>query len=108
MRVIFVGLMFSEKSLKAAHKYSPRGVQMAPHNFQTNLISGIEACDVTEVDVVNVIPVGSYPKNYKKLFVKGEKWGKDNLEPSFINLPWIKRKIQKRILVNLFLQAEKF
>ena len=98
MKVIFVGLMFSERSLLDAHKYSPIGVQMAPQNFQKNLIHGMEACEDVTVDLVNVIPVGSYPKNYKKLFIKGGKWGKDNFEPTFINLPWIKRKMQKKTI----------
>ena len=91
MTVIFLGLMYSEKSLKDAKANSKRGLQMAPHNFQTTLIKGFEQLEDADVTVLNISPVGSYPHNYKKIFIGREVWGRNNIQIGYINLPVIKR-----------------
>ncbi|MBE6606230.1 MAG: glycosyltransferase family 4 protein [Ruminococcaceae bacterium] len=99
MKIILWGLMFDEESLKEAYEYSARGVQMAPHKFQTNLLKGIEQIDNVAASVINVLPVGSYPVNYKKLFIKRSAWEKENVRPGYINLPWLKHKIQESEII---------
>lgn len=102
MKIFVLGLMFSEESLEKAYKHSKCGVQIAPHVFQRNLISGFENLQDVDLTVLNIIPIGSYPKRYKKLFIKEKTWGKNNVEIGFVNLPIVKRQIQKtRILKHI-------
>lgn len=104
MNIIFCGLMFSEHSLKDAYKYSKAGIQIAPHVFQTNVINGLRQIDGVKISVMNVLPVGSFPFNYKKLFIKGETWGNDCVQIEYLNIPFIKRKQQ---FWNLIKEIEK-
>lgn len=94
MKIILWGLMFDEEALSEAYKYSKCGVQMAPHKFQASLLKGFEQHEDVDVSVINVLPIGSYPVNYKKIFINRRVWGNNNLRPGYINLPWIKHKLQ--------------
>ena len=96
MNVVVLGLMFSELSLKAAYEDSKCGVQMATHTFQENLVNGME--QVVNVSVVNVPPIGSFPINYKKIYIKSRNWGTNNHEVGYINLPVIKHFFQEKAI----------
>lgn len=98
MDIIYMGLMFCDDSLKDEFKTKRRKVSMAPHKFQTNLIRGIDEQEGINLSVINVPPTGSFPANNKKLFSKQYRWGRDNQQISYINLPWIKHKIQEKKL----------
>ena len=105
MTVTFLGLLFCDESLKDAYKYSKTGIQMAVHTFQKTLIDGL--CSMADVDVINIPPVGSYPFNYKKLFVKQRSWQK-GIEIGYLNLPIIKHKLQiKKIYTILTKKLDK-
>lgn len=95
MKIIFLGLMYSEKSLKLAYKEDKVRVQVAPQVFQDNLIKGFNE-NQTPIKVLNVPPTGSFPKNNRRLFFKKMSWGRENVQIGFINLPFIKHVIQKR------------
>ena len=99
MKIIFLGLMYSEKSLKLAYKEDKVRVQVAPQVFQDNLIKGFNE-NQTPIKVLNVPPTGSFPKNNRRLFFKKMSWGRENVQIGFINLPFIKHVIQKRKLYN--------
>lgn len=96
MNVVILGLMFSDLSLKAAYEDSKCGVQMATHTFQENLVKGME--QVVNVSVVNVPPIGSFPINYKKIYIKSRNWGTNNHEVGYINLPVIKHFFQEKAI----------
>ena len=98
MDIVFLGLMFTENSLKQAYKLSKYGVQIAPHNFQKNLFQGFAEDNFS---VVNVLPVGSFLVNYRALIIKEEKWGKNNIQLGYVNLPKIKHLIQQRKLTKI-------
>ncbi len=98
MDVIYLGLMFCEASLQDEFATMKRKVAMAPHKFQANVINGIEAQAGVKLSVLHVPPTGSFPINSKKLFSKSYAWGEDNLQIGYLNLPWIKHKIQQRKL----------
>ncbi len=98
MKIIFLGLMYSEKTLDYCKKHSKNGLQMATHVFQSNLLQGLESSGVN-FKVVNIPPIGSFPINCTKLFFKGENWGKNNYQIPYLNLPIIKQKMQKGQLV---------
>lgn len=100
MKIIFLGLLFCEDSLKVDLKKSKKGTQYATHNFQSSLISGFKKNKNIDLTVYNVPPTGSFPFNHKELFFKKYKWD-DNLQISFLNLPIIKHFIQEIKLYNI-------
>lgn len=99
MNIIFLGLMFCDESLNEAYVLSKTGVQMAPHKYQSSLISGLRKNNQCNLYVINIPPVGSFPINYKKLFLKELRWGENDLQVGFINLPVLKRAIQVSAIV---------
>ena len=98
MKVIFLGLMFSHKSLEEAYAASKCGMQMAPHLFQKKLTDGLSSLENVQTHIVNIPPVGSFPMNYKKLYVKGMQWD-GNTQIGYWNIPGLKWGGQKRKMV---------
>ncbi|MBQ8291216.1 MAG: glycosyltransferase [Clostridia bacterium] len=96
MKVVYLGLLFCEESLQEAYKAAKGQVQIAPHAFQENLLSGMKKCVGTELAVINVPPIGSFPFNYKKLFSKTYRWGEENVQIGYLNVPVVKHWTQKR------------
>ncbi len=103
MKIVLLGLMFSDKSLEDAKKYSKSAVQMAPHLFQKRLTEGLLQCDV-ELKICSVPPIGSYPFNYKKLLLKERKYN-NHIEIGYFNVPIVKYFFQKKKLI-AFLKKE--
>ena len=100
MRIILCGLMFSKSGLRLSKKYSKTSLQMAPHLFLTNLTNGLgTASEDVEVSVINIMPVGSFPMHDKRLFIRREVWGEDNVGVGYLNLPVVKRYFQKKALI---------
>ena len=97
MKIIFLGLLFCEESLGDAFKYSKCGVQMAPHLFCSRLIGGLAENDGVSVHTLGVSPVGSFPMNYKKLFVGGYRLP-GHTQVGYLDLPIVKHKIQAKKL----------
>lgn len=97
MKILFLGLMFCEKSLQKAYTDSKCGVQMAPHLFQKRLTDGFSACEDVEIKIINIPPIGSFPINYRKLFIKGKLW-EGNEQIGFLNLPAVKQTYQRYAL----------
>ena len=95
--IIFLGLMYSNKSITYCNKYAKNGIQYAPHLFQSNLIQGLVSNE-QNVAVLNIPPMGSFPINSKKLFLTKESWGNNNVQIPYINLPIIKKLMQKTAL----------
>lgn len=99
MKIIFLGIMFCDEALKHVYKDSLRGVSMAPHIFQTNLLSGFESLNDVSVEVINIPPTGSFPINNKRLYSKGYYWGENNYQIGYLNLPRIKWSVHKKKLL---------
>ena len=95
MKIIFLGLMFCEESLKRALETSKCGIQYAPHLFQKNLLEGMEKQDV-ELTVFNVPPMGSFLLHSKELFSRTYTWGKTGRQMGFVNLPVCKHFEQRQ------------
>jgi len=103
-KAIFLGTLFPTEREKEIMALSKTGVPNAVNTFQWNLISGINNSLET---IVNVLPVGSYPKYYKKCFLKDQKWiykEKICYEIGCINLPLIKQ-ISRCIRVKKYLKS---
>lgn len=108
MKILFLGALCQEHEEDELISRSKVGLQSAIIRFQWNLISGIEENLGESVDIINMLPVGTYPRYYKKLLVKNSKWhhGKDanDLTLGFVNLPIIKQTMlilkAKREIIN--------
>lgn len=101
MKIIFLGLLFCEESLKDALKYSKVGVQYAPHKFQSNLLKGFVGRGDSDLYIINVPPTGSFPIHNKQLFSKEYIWDKQAIQISFVNLPILKHFEQERKILKL-------
>lgn len=91
MRILFVGGLFSPKQQKEVEKNSIAMPNMAANVHQWNIVRGLQE----NVDIINPLFLGNYPREYKKLFISRKKWShkKDsyNVSPSTINLFGIKQ-----------------
>jgi len=76
-------------------KKSKIGLQNQANTFQWALIKGFDSILNKPVDIINVLPVGTYPKQYEDLILKGKKWehqpGAQDEEIWSINLPLFKQ-----------------
>jgi glycosyltransferase involved in cell wall biosynthesis len=81
---------------------------MAPssNTFPWDIINGIESHNGNIVDIINVLPVGPYPHQYKKLILHTNTWSHNNksknVEIGSVNLLFIKQltraiKIKKNV-----------
>jgi len=97
--MLLLGCLFDRKREKEILSLSRSGISNAANTFQWNLIDGINTQLDSPVNIVNVLPVGTYPKRYKKLWLGQRTWsykGSKNVEIGGINLPFIKQWIRTR------------
>lgn len=87
------------------------GGSTAPNVFQWNLLKGLRYHLGDNLKVFNVLPIGIWPIEYKKLFFKDSEWscmGINGQEIGSINLPFLKqleRSVRvKKILKNIIKQ----
>lgn len=102
--MLFLGCLFKEEDEKKILELSNSGVSNAVNTFQWNLLNGLN--NRTSIDIINILPVGTYPKHYKSIFLKTKKWmwkeNKDNLEIGAINIPFLKQYLRyKKIKIEI-------
>ena len=90
--MVFLGCLFDRAREKEYLQNSKKGLSNAANTFQWNLIEGFYQ-NAQSVKIVNALPVGTFPKQYKKLRLRSGKWGNDgnNYELGCLNLPVIKQ-----------------
>ena len=97
MNIIFLGLMYCEELMPQLMKKSRTGLQIAPHKFQKNLISGLRISEGVDVSVLNVPIMGSFPINSKSPVSKDYVWENGrNRQVGYLNIPFVKHSIQRR------------
>lgn len=92
--MIFLGCLFERQKEKMYVQRSKGGISNAVNGYQWNLINGFNAVADEPVDLINVLPVGTWPKQYKQLLLRTRRWsyeGSRNLEVGCLNLPFIKQ-----------------
>ena len=92
--MICMGILFRKEREEEILSLSKKGISNAANVFQWNMIEGICANTGEGINIVNSIPVGVWPKSYKKLFLKNETWeygGKTCYEIGGLNLPFFKQ-----------------
>lgn len=92
--MIFASPLFNREEEKKIISLSPRGVANAGNTFQWNLLDGLYQNSVSSVKIINALPVGVWPKNFRKLILKDKKWRVYNfecIELGCLNIPLIKQ-----------------
>lgn len=96
--MIFLGTMFDPQDEKQILKKSKIGVQNASNIFQARVLHGLRKNGVNNVKVLNVLPVGVWPKQYSCLLLKQKRWtifSYDCLEIGSLNVPFFKQLIRE-------------
>lgn len=94
MQILFLGLQYDRSHEVEYLKISRHGLNAAANEFQWNLCDGLIDNMGSSVRIVSSLPMGTYPKNYEKLFLENRKWDYRNVcieELACINLPVIKQ-----------------
>lgn len=78
MKYLFLTLMHNrlKEDIYIENSYSP--LQMASNTFEYNLIKGF-IINKTNLDVMNFLPVGTFPTKYKKILLKTNEWRIENV-----------------------------
>lgn len=91
--MIFLGCLFDRTREKEYLQNSKTGLSNAANTFQWNLLEGFYQNGRT-VEILNALPVGTFPKRYKKLLLNSGPWGQNghnNYELGCLNLPFVKQ-----------------
>ena len=97
--MIILGPLFPEEREQEIISASKRGVSNAANNFQWNLIKGIHANTDEPLIVINALPVGTWPKNFKIFHLKDKDWSCGSIvghEVGCWNIPLVKQFIRMR------------
>ena len=97
--MIILGPLFPEEREQEIISASKRGVSNAANNFQWNLIKGIHANTDEPLIVINALPVGTWPKNFKIFHLKDTDWSCENIvghEVGCWNIPLVKQFMRMR------------
>lgn len=98
MKILFLGTLYRQDEEEELLKRSKTRLQSQANTFQWNLIKGLDLILKKPVDILSVLPVGIYPKQYDKLILKSQKWihkvGANDHEIGSINLPFLKQAIR--------------
>ena len=89
-KFLFIGGMFFPSTEEEILKNSKGMVQNAANKLQWLYVKGLEQNLGEEVDILNSVYIGRYPKAYKKMLIKSKKIKSKNRsvnDVGFINLP---------------------
>lgn len=93
-KVIFLGPLYPcNRELEVKEKSGSK-ISNAPNVFQWNLLNGLYKLLGNNLQVINVLPVGIWKREYKDLVLRDGKWvcnGVNGVEIGCINLPVIKQ-----------------
>ncbi len=93
-RLVFVGLLYAPEDAQRVLQKSKIGLQAAANNYQWGMIRGLHGASGQALEILNTIPMGTFPKYSKILF---EKTHREDLEQGtvqnfgYCNLPLIKQ-----------------
>lgn len=92
--MIFLSCLFERTKEKELQSLTNLGMSNAGNTFQWALIDGLNGNMDVPVSIYNALPVGTFPCQFKKLFLRTSSWsyqGSQNVEIGCINLPFIKQ-----------------
>lgn len=97
--MIVLGPLFPEDRERKIISASKHGVSNAANNFQWNMLKGIQANIDKELIVVNALPVGTWPKNYKVFNLEDADWSYGRIvghEVGCWNVPIVKQLVRMK------------
>jgi len=98
MQVLYFGLFCDKEEESEVIENSNIGIQGAVISFQWNLIEGLIANVECPLCILNFLPVGTYPKYYKKILLKTVEWvhcfNSSIKTLGYINIVGVKQLIQ--------------
>ncbi len=101
MNILFLSLLYHPDSVREAAALSNTGMQNQASGFQWAMIGGIRSnmADGESLSILNSLPVGIYPKQYRKIFLKQKTIGDRFTEIGSLNLPVCKQRQRERAAV---------
>ena len=79
MNLLFLGLMYNRQNEPEYLRKSKSTLPGAINTFQWNLIDGLKACPNVELQIINTVPVVTYPKQYIAIAIPSRIWQYDNI-----------------------------
>lgn len=98
MNIIYLGLLYSDTFLQTKSQYTNNGLQMATHNFQKNLLTGLKSKENINIALINVPPIGSFPLHCKKIFMPSE-INDTFIQRGYVNIPVVKKIQQEKQII---------
>ena len=100
MKLLFLSLLFEKEEEENLLKESKIGLQGAPNAFQWALVEGLDKNLESSIQLLNSLPIGTYPHNFKRLFIPSKHWqhcqGAEDINIGFVNLIGLKQCIRER------------
>lgn len=108
--MIFLGVLFPRCDEKIIKEKSRRGsVQNQANTFQWNCIDGFYENMQEGLQIINVLPVGTFPFQYKDLFLPTKDWEYNNeihRQVGGINIPFFKQSSRYRKIKKLLRKSK--
>ena len=103
--MILLTTLFDREDEEELLSLSKKGLPNAPNTFQWALIDGIVENVKTPISVFNILPVGVFPKRFKKVVLKDRSWDYKNCHFEDLGAPNIHflkqftryRKLKKKL-----------
>lgn len=103
MNILFLGIIYNKEKENEILRNSKIGLQGASNLFQYNIIEGLaENLSEKEITVLSVLPVGTFPFHFRKLFLNPHSWSHEGINfqsLGSLNLHFIKQ-IHRYIQIN--------
>lgn len=94
MDIAFLGGVFPKNLENEILKNSNENIHFAANNLQWSIIDGLDLINSSPICLLNVMLVGAYPKDYKKILIKTTKFSHiqnaNDINVGFINLVGIR------------------
>ncbi|MFC4802571.1 glycosyltransferase [Neobacillus sp. GCM10023253] len=94
--VLFIGGLFPKEKEKEILQNSIGNVQNAANNLQWSIVDGLDANRTEKVKILNSLYIGSFPKRYKKMYIKTHKFSHtintfpEDINVGFLNITGVK------------------
>ncbi|HPF88510.1 MAG TPA: glycosyltransferase [Candidatus Limiplasma sp.] len=98
MNVLFLSLLYHPETVKEVTALSRVGLQNQANSFQWAMIEGLKnnLRAGETIEIVNSLPVGIYPRQYRRLRLRRKAFGKQFTEIGSLNLPYCKQNQRER------------
>lgn len=107
--MIFIGPLFPKNQEQYLISNTPsKSIQNQVNTFEWNVIGGFGGNGIFDLKIINVLPVGTFPKGYKQIILPDSRWGDNaqNYEVGCINLPILKQIIRYKKIEKILAELD--